>query len=283
MDPFIIGLGALVVYAWRGPFSQRGQMAGLLREACVDVADDAEEVQIESEDQGREKSMLAAGTARRGGTSRSALLVMHALGAVALVAAGEDLGSELAVLISLILHMVLHIQYTRGSTPRENGGAGPVVSATGQYRHLNGRYIKDREASEPMDPCCDLMLITGIKRYALRFIVGSDVEFTDMEFSFAAFSVIRWFRIVERYRNGAAAEHRRRDLRSGRMQGTVTVSPGDRPGSPVVTLRNRFGGFRAGTLTEVFSWPSDDVMEVDTVLENESGRASFKQIFRRVA
>jgi len=36
-------------------------------------------------------------------------------------------------------------------------------------------------------------------------------------------------------------------------------------------------------LTEVFSWPSDDVMEVDTVLENEAGRASFKQIFRRVA
>ena len=90
MDPFIIGLGALVVYAWRGPFSQRGQMAGLLREACVDVADDAVEVQFESEDQGREKSMLAAGTARRGGTSRSALLVMHALGAVALVAAGAQ-------------------------------------------------------------------------------------------------------------------------------------------------------------------------------------------------
>ena len=148
---------------------------------------------------------------------------------------------------------------------------------------MNGRYIKDRDASEPMDPCCDLMMITGIKRYALRFIVGSDVEFTDMEFSFAAFSVIRWFRIVERYRNGMSAKHRRRDLRSGQMQGTATVNPGDRPGRPVVTVQNRFGGFRAGRLTEVFSWPSDDVMEVDSVLENEAGRASFKQIFRKVA
>ena len=65
------------------------------------------------------------------------------------------------------------------------------------------------------------------------------------------------------------------------MLGTATVSPGERPGTPVVTVLNRFGGFREGTLREVFSWPSDDVMEVYSVLENEAGRASFKQVFRK--
>ena len=262
-------------------------MAALLREATVDVTDVGEEIEgvqgvqgvqgVEALNITRNISNATNATGAAG-----ALLVVHAVAAVALVTGGADtLVSELAVLISLILHIMLHVLYTRCSTSKDEG-TGPGFSATGQYRHLNGRYIKDRDASESLDPCCDLMMITGIKRYALRFIVGSDVEFTDMEFSFAAFSVIRWFRIVERYRNGSPARHRRRDLRSGPMQGTATVSPGDRPGTPVVTVLNRFGGFRQGTLTEVFSWPADDVMEVDSILLNEVGQASFKQIFRRV-
>ena len=292
MDPVILGLGALAVHhLWRCRFTQRGQMAALLREATVDVADDGDGAratqhakQVESDkngDRGRGSSLHVTGDTRDAGTAH-VLLVVHAVAAtaLALVAGREDLGYELAVLASLILHIVVHVLYlyTRRLTKKDEGAGR---AALGRYLHLNGRYIKDRDASEPMDPCCDIMMIHGIMRYALRFIVGSDVAFKDGEFSFAAFSVIRWFKIVERYKDGLPAKHRRRDLRSGEMLGTATVSPGERPGTPVVTVLNRFGGFREGTLREVFSWPSDDVMEVYSVLENEAGRASFKQVFRK--
>jgi hypothetical protein len=174
----------------------------------------------------------------------------------------------------------------RLSTANTSVAITPVTRCLpGSYQSLNGRYIKDREASESMDPCCDLMRITGIKRYALRFILGSDVEFTGHgEFSFAAFSVIKWFKIRESYAclHATPSKHRRRDLRSGGMLGTATIED-DGQGRPEVTVLNRFGGFREGTLKEVFSWPEDDVMEVNSVLENEAGRASFKQVFRRAS
>ena len=51
--------------------------------------------------------------------------------------------------------------------------------------------------------------------------------------------------------------------------------------TPIVEITNEFGGYRPGTLHEVFRWPEDGLMVVDSIITNEHGSAKFAQIFRR--
>lgn len=159
--------------------------------------------------------------------------------------------------------------------------------------------VCNRDASESMDPVCDLMAIGGIMRFALQFIVGSDVCFehvsegnSGMIFSFAAFSAVKWFKIKESYPTwGDRARHRRRDLRSGGMYGCMKFTQETRfspalnrhVNTPIVDITNEFHGYRPGTLQEVFRWPEDGLMIVDSTITNEHGSARFSQIFRREA
>lgn len=169
-----------------------------------------------------------------------------------------------------------------------------------QYKVLDLMHIHVqtyRDASESMDPVCDLMAIGGIMRFALQFIVGSDVHFshgskgdTRTHFSFAAFSVVQWFKIKESYPTwGQEVRHRRRDLRSGGMHGHMVLTNSTRfspsrnreVNTPIIEITNEFGGYRPGTLREVFTWPEDGVMLIDSVITNEFGSARFTQIFQR--
>lgn len=303
VDPIslTVGLGwsALVIYKLR--FSQHAQMRAILRTQVVN-GEQAQRVpagEVRREGGERAESTPPVGKHRKRPEQRkrrfgrgecrsaaAALLVIHAVSAVLVVSfalGSSELNEQLAVLASLVAHVALNMyifpreERSDGDDDRLRSGSATLAERDLRMIRLNGRYIKDRDASESMDPLCDLMVITGIKRYALRFIVGSDVEFSSGVFSFAAFSVVRWFKIKESYAlDGTPRQHRRRDLRGGGMEGAAII---DDDGS--VTVVNRFGGYREGTLTEVFSWPSVDVMEVSSVLENDFGKASFLQVFRR--
>lgn len=148
-----------------------------------------------------------------------------------------------------------------------------------------------------MDPVCDLMAIGGIMRFALQFIIGSDIRFVcgrdgnqRPQFSFAAFSVAKWFKIKESYPTwGQEVRHRRRDLRSGGMLGHLVLKDSLRFSAsknceihtPIIEISNEFRGYRPGTLKEVFSWPEDGVMLVHSIIKNAEGSASFKQVFRK--
>lgn len=303
--------GALLLYKVR--FSQHAQMRSILRAATSSAPP------VRSVDKDRRAAHRADNTDRTERTDRTdprsigsrlaaALLVFHAVVALYVSFAPTtraqpacrwfggwrpntrpevDLWRQLAILGSLIAHIVFNAVFMAVSTARSTRRDVPSETTDGaRWARYNGRYIKDRAASEPMDPLCDLMDITGIMRYALRFIAGSDVAFGPSgEFSFAAFSVVRWFKIRESYVSGGGpSTHRRRDLRGGGMRGTVTIQDtGAKDGGVEVVVVNRFGGYREGTLQEVFTWPSADgrVMEVRSVLENEHGRATFTQVFRK--
>lgn len=174
---------------------------------------------------------------------------------------------------------------------RNRGHASIVQQHLPAYmKRCNGRWIKDRHASDSMDPVCDIMGIGGIMKAAIRLIVGSDVTFLDnaqgpASFQFAAFSVITWFKIRERYplfnTSLSLVHHRRRDFRPGGMQGRIHVQHDAHTSTPTVLIENAFYGHRAGTMKEVFTWPQEDVMHVDTVITNDHGTASFLQIFHR--
>jgi len=151
-----------------------------------------------------------------------------------------------------------------------------------------------REASDSLDPVCDVMAIGGIMRFALQYIIGSDVSFIQKNgqtcFSFAAFSVVKWFKIAESYPTTPGdVRHRRRDLRAGGMYGHMTLTHTTRFSSavgryvktPVIEIVNEFRGYRPGTLQEVFRWPEDGLMVIDSCITNDHGSATFTQIFRR--
>ena len=205
---------------------------------------------------------------------------------------------QLGILLSLLGHLYTYIrmkQHEETSTATKTFEEGRIVDkdfvSKIKSSVCNGRWIKDKDASDSMDPICDLMGIYGITRFALRFIVGSDVSFSlcpnkngegeIMCFGFAAFSVIKWFKIQEKYPiDSTVVSHRRRDLRRGGMKGSMAFGRD----TTQVIVRNEFKCENArycGTLEEVFSWPEENTMLVDSILKTPEGSASFRQIFHR--
>jgi hypothetical protein len=230
------------------------------------------------------------GPTRGGYRPLSVILLVHAGGSV-YQSIGSPTGQCFVIILALLVHIWINVKVQCRNRSLPVPSSGNTSKYLSEYQHsCNGRWMKDTIASDSMDPLCDLMNIMGIKRYALRFIKGSDVEFSDAgKFAFAAFSVVTWFKIRESYGfDGGVSEHRRRDLRRGGMRGTMkldnaVIKDGKTTrNSPVVTVSNDFGGFRQGTLREEFTWPREGIMEVFTTLENELGRASFKQVFSKM-
>ena len=203
---------------------------------------------------------------------------------------------QLGILLSLLGHAYVYMkrrEETSTTTKTRQGRSVVDTDFVSKSKNsvCNGRWIKDKDASDSMEPICDLMGIYGITRFALRFIVGSDVSFSlcpsksgeeeTMCFGFAAFSVIKWFKIQEKYPvDSTVVSHRRRDLRRGGMKGSMVFGQD----TTEVIVRNTFqcdNPRYCGTLEEVFSWPEENTMLVDSVLKTPEGSASFRQVFHR--
>jgi hypothetical protein len=74
-----------------------------------------------------------------------------------------------------------------------------------------------------MEPAMALIHLNGITRTAVRLIKGMKVSLDEGHFAFGVFSVISWFKITERYTLGEPCQHRRRDLRRGRLLAGMTA------------------------------------------------------------
>ncbi|KAI8101437.1 hypothetical protein M9435_001543 [Picochlorum sp. BPE23] len=297
--------GAIAAVRSRG---HRMHAASVMEHTLSDVAVSQHEIPHEAESKKyRGKSVLFSFVGIVLHASISCALIWRMTDA-SVAANNNALALGFASIALLILHAWLissHQKWKRGKVQEE-----VVASSAPSTRHMdrghantavqqhlpaymkscNGRWIKDREASDSMDPVCDIMGIGGIMKAAIRLIVGSDVTFLDnaqspASFQFAAFSVIRWFKIRERYplfnTSLSLVHHRRRDFRPGGMQGRIHVQHDAQTNRPTVLIDNAFYGHRAGTMKEVFTWPREDVMHVDTVITNDHGSASFLQIFHR--
>ena len=99
--------------------------------------------------------------------------------------------------------------------PPAAGAAGSGIDA------LNGVWLKDKEASDSLEPALDTVKIRGLLRMAIGLIKGVEITAAPgRQFRFAVLSGIGWFKITESYPLGGAAgappvRHRRRDLRGG--------------------------------------------------------------------
>jgi len=103
--------------------------------------------------------------------------------------------------------------------------APPGMSTTGPLTvNFSGTWLKDKDASDPMDEAISLAGLSGLMKQAIKLIKGIEVKQEDEKFQFGLFSVISWFKITEAYTlDGQSSKHMRRDLRSGKH--TAKISP----------------------------------------------------------
>lgn len=86
---------------------------------------------------------------------------------------------------------------------------------------ISGTWLKDAASSDSFDPIMEVMKLNGLLRGAIRLIRGVEIKLDEEEFTFAAFSVVKWFKISESYKmDGSVCLARRRDFR-GRWRGVV--------------------------------------------------------------
>ncbi|KAI8463357.1 MAG: hypothetical protein J3K34DRAFT_444242 [Monoraphidium minutum] len=90
---------------------------------------------------------------------------------------------------------------------------------------IAGTWVKDHAASDSMEEIMEVMRMNGVLKTAIRLLRGLEIKLDEQNFSFAVFSVVRWFKIAERYTmDGSVSMSRRRDLR-GKMRGNVRLTP----------------------------------------------------------
>lgn len=145
---------------------------------------------------------------------------------------------------------------------------------------LTGRWMKDKEASDSMDPVCNLMQLNSLLRAAINLIKGIDIQATSgSEFKFAVLSGVLWFKIRESYPlDGTEVRHRRRDFRGGGSLGKALPCPGGG-----VTVHHRFGPVMAGTMEERFYCPDPTTLNVVTTLDvpSRGPPITYTQIYRK--
>jgi hypothetical protein len=77
-------------------------------------------------------------------------------------------------------------------------------------------FMQDHQLSDPMEGACNIMQLNGLMRTAVKMVKGVKLTLNEEEFDVAVFSVISWFKIVERYHlSGTVSTLRRRDMRRG--------------------------------------------------------------------
>ena len=131
----------------------------------------------------------------------------------------------LALLASLTIHILIALfspnllQFSRFRRQRQVAppAVPAVVSRPETILDLNGVWTKDKEASDTMDPVCDLMELPRLMRIAVGMIRGVEIIADPNDsFQLNVLSGIMWFKIKEKYSlNGEEARHRRRDFRGG--------------------------------------------------------------------
>ncbi|GBF88035.1 hypothetical protein Rsub_00747 [Raphidocelis subcapitata] len=165
-----------------------------------------------------------------------------------------------------------------GSAVRAAPQTGQPGSAQQLAVDFSGVWVKDKDASDSMEPAMDLIQLNGLVRQAVGLIRGVEVRQGGGDFEFSVLSVIPWFKITERYPlSGQPAQSRRRDLRGGSVTGRVTA-----PSPDTLAVALEWGEPHGGTGEDVFSMPSADCLVIDqTTRTTGGGEVRYRSIYRR--
>ncbi|KAK9807921.1 hypothetical protein WJX73_002398 [Symbiochloris irregularis] len=90
---------------------------------------------------------------------------------------------------------------------------------------LQGSWVKDKVASDSMEPALHMVHLGRLMRSAVRLVKGIQLRVYDNCFEMAVFSVVPWFKVIERYPlTGSSVVCKRRDLRRGSHRGNASFT-----------------------------------------------------------
>lgn len=195
-------------------------------------------------------------------------------------------------------------EWTENDLEEEAGGVDdgcvPLTEAQvreiqGQAAICNGRWTKNRDLSDSMDPLSDLMRIHGLMRTAIGLINGADIKISGTKSNHKdqsqrdrcvptlhlnVLSGILWFKIRETYPlDRIEVRHRRRDFRLGGTYGRAWWDADSQ--LPAIHIHNRFKGKLEGTMVEEYKWMTKSILHVDTTVTIKDGSVSFRQVFNK--
>ncbi|GBF91184.1 hypothetical protein Rsub_04853 [Raphidocelis subcapitata] len=184
--------------------------------------------------------------------------------------------ADLALLVVLAwLLLLLQLIKTQPRPSAEAAPAAPSAART-QLPPLAGTWVKDHAASDSMEPIMEAMHMNGLLRTAIRLLRGLEIRLDEGSFSFAAFSVVRWFKLREAYSlGGGVSEQRRRDLR-GRMHGAAQLSP-----QGTILVSYKWGAPHTGRGLDEFSAGPDGRLVVQHTNWVGGREIRYKQVYTR--
>lgn len=159
-------------------------------------------------------------------------------------------------------------------------GTHPAQTREEVFAPYCGRWIKDKEASESMAACCQLLGFSTILQHAVRLIKGLEINMHNGVISVSVCSFISWFKITERYPiDGSEVKNNRRDMRGGGMMTNLTGN-GDK-----VHLRMQWGGNYAGGGEDELYMPNPNELHIITkiwVNDDPNSPKQARQVYRRI-
>ena len=163
-----------------------------------------------------------------------------------------------------------------GPAPAPTGA--PLTADAGAHPPgVQGRWLKDRTASDPMDAACDLVRMHYLVRQGVRLVKGMAFQVTPRQLCLQVFSEIPVLKIRERYPlvPGETSQNRRRDMRlggvraSGRARGTH------------YELRYEFGAPYGGVGTDLVVPVGPQELHVYSVVAVAGREVFYRQVYRR--
>mmetsp|Transcript_11183 Transcript_11183/g.38871 ORF Transcript_11183/g.38871 Transcript_11183/m.38871 type:complete len:299 (+) Transcript_11183:67-963(+) len=146
---------------------------------------------------------------------------------------------------------------------------------------LSGRWVKDNHLSDAMDHASREAELNFLLKQAVKLINNMEVRATPESFEFGLSSVIKWFKVWERYPMDGETEvrFRRRDLRRGGHLGTA------HPTKTSVVVRTHWEEPLRGTETDVFEIQDDGTltMTANVWFIGKDSRFTFRHVYHRKA
>ncbi|KAL3144821.1 hypothetical protein ABBQ38_001930 [Trebouxia sp. C0009 RCD-2024] len=143
--------------------------------------------------------------------------------------------------------------------------------------NMTGVWIKDKAASDSMEPTLDMMKINRLIRSAVRLVKGTQLKQSENSFEITVLSGILWFKIREEYPlTGEVRRFKRRDLRKGLHKGVAEHLP---DGAVCVTLEwdEPLGGIG----TDVFYVPAPKLLYVDSTIVMHGQTVKYRTIYHK--
>lgn len=154
---------------------------------------------------------------------------------------------------------------------------GSAASTQPRTPNLSGVWVKDKAASDSMEPTLKLMHVNRLIRTAVKLVKGIELQQTGNSFEMIVLSGILWFKIKERYPlTGEVRQFKRRDLRKGLHRGSVEKLP---DGAVCITLE--WDEPLGGVGTDVFYIPAAGILYVDSTILMQGQTIKYRTIYNK--